>query len=231
MVIFKYNINFLYIYIMKTTILMKRNFNGTPITQRSDDKFFNATELMKHYNLINGKAKLINYFWINKNTKDFMKALVDDLNVNNGDSHYLENDLYTAVRGINGGTYMHPYLFVKFSMWLSPEFEVQVIKWVYDNLIDFRTQAGDYYKEMSSAIQQRYIEYNDEKPDPLVFIKEANFLNELVFGDPKGKQRNEATEQQLDKLNRLQLANIKLIKSGIGKSKRKQKLIEFSELI
>lgn len=41
---------------------------------------------------------------------------------------------------------MHPYLFVKFAMWLSPTFEVKIIQWVYDNLIEFRLLAGDHYK-------------------------------------------------------------------------------------
>lgn len=216
---------------MKTHVLMKRNFNGTQISQRSSDKFFNATELLTFYNSNSHKKKVIAEFWSNKGTKDFIDALILDMEVNIGNSLQLQSDLFTTSRGTNGGTYMHPYLFVKFAMWLSPEFEVKVIKWVYDNLIDFRTQAGDYYKEMASAIQERYIQYHNEKPDPLIFIKEAHFLNELVFGDAKGKQRNEATEQQLDKLNRLQLANIKLLKSGIGISQRKIKLSEFADLI
>lgn len=216
---------------MKTPVLMKRDFNDTRITQRSSDKFFNATELLTVYNSQHSKKKVIAEFWSNKGTKDFMEALLNDLNSNVGKSLYLENDLFSTTRGNNGGTYMHPYLFVKFAMWLSPEFEVQIIKWVYDNLIDFRNQAGDYYKEMSSAVKQRYIDYYDRAPDPLIFQNEAKFLNELVFGDPRSRQRNEANEQQLDKLNRLQLANIKLIKSGLSLKQRKIELTKFSELL
>lgn len=216
---------------MKTNVLMKRDFNGTQITQRSSDKFFNATELLTAYNNHSGKKKVIAEFWSNKGTKDFMEALINDLNSNVGKSLYSEKDLFTTSRGNNGGTYTHPYLFVKFAMWLSPEFEVQIIKWVYDNLIDFRTQAGDYYKDMASAISERYVKYFHEKPDPLIFIKEAHFLNELVFGEAKGKQRNEATERQLDKLNRLQLANIKLLQSNISLETRRIKLREFADLI
>lgn len=216
---------------MKTVVLMKREFNDTQISQRSSDKFFNATELLSVYNSKNGKKKVIAEFWSNKGTADFMQALADDLNSNVGKSLYLEKDLFTTSRGNNGGTYMHPYLFVKFAMWLSPEFEVQIIKWVYDNLIDFRNQAGDHYREMTSAIKHRYIDFYDKSPDPLIFQNEAKFLNELVFGDSRSRQRNEANETQLNKLNQLQLANIKLIQSGISKASRKDELKRFAFLL
>jgi hypothetical protein len=125
---------------------------------------------------------------------------------------------------------MHPYLFVKFAMWLSAEFEVKVIKWVYDNLIKVRHEAGDHYLEMCESINNRYVDWsNGKKPDPLVFIKEANYLKQLAFGY-KDKNRNEATEKELDLLNQLQLANIKLINKGIGKSERQLQLRTFAEL-
>lgn len=208
---------------------MKRDFSGTEISQTSSDKYFNATELLSAYNSNSKKKKVIAEFWSNKGTKDFMTALCNDLNI--GNNLYLPEDLYTATRGVSGGTYLHPYLFVKFAMWLSPEFEVQVIKWVYDNLIDFRIDAGDHYNEMCKAIKDKYEEFYSEKPDPLIFIKEANFLNMLVFGTLKGRKRNEATESELAKINALQLANIKLIKMGIGAQTRKQRLKDLAELI
>jgi len=217
---------------MKTQVLMKRPFNEFNITQRSGDKFFNSTELLKAYNKTGNRSeKEMKAFFVNKGTQDFMTELVKDMNSNGQNSTYLEKDLYSATRGVNGGTFMHPYLFVKFAMWLSPEFEVQIIKWVYDNLIDYRNQAGDHYVEMCKSIQDVYIGYFNNKPDPMVFMKEASYLNLLVFNDVKGKKRNEATELQLDKLNRLQLANIKLIKSGISLSARKEQLRAFADLL
>ena len=220
---------------MKTVVLMKREFNDTQISQRSSDKFFNATELLSFYNSKNGKKKVMAEFWSNKGTTEFMQALVNDLNSdiksNIGESLYIQKDLFTTTRGTNGSTFMHPYLFVKFAMWVSPEFEVQIIKWVYDNLIDFRNQAGDHYREMTATIKHRYIDFYDKSPDPLIFKNEAKFLNELVFGDPRSRQRNEANEKQLNKLNQLQLANIKLINSGINKSKRHAELERFAFLL
>lgn len=223
-------------YIMKTNQLMQRDFNGVSISQRTKDSFFNATELLQFYNLNSSKKKVIAEFWSNKNTDDFLEALANQLKAeqkdNVGNSLYLKTDLFTKKKGKGGATYMHPYLFVKFAMWLSPDFEVKVIKWVYDNLIDFRNQAGDHYKEMCAAIKERYLEYyKTDKIDPLIFSNEAVYLNELVFGSNSVKRRNDATEEELELMNKLQLANIKLIKSGISRDLRYFKLREFAELL
>jgi hypothetical protein len=220
---------------LKTNQLMQRDFDGVSISQRTKDSYFNATELLNVYNSNSDKQKTIKDFWGNKGTDDFMTSLVNQLNsevkLNGAFSPYLENDLFSAKKGRGGQTYMHPYLFVKFAMWLSTDFEVKVIRWVYDNLIDFRIQAGDHYKEMCSTIQERYIEYyGSSKIDPLVFVNEATYLNELVFGNNSVKRRNDATEKELDLMNKLQLANIKLIKSGIGKDERKNQLRIFANL-
>jgi hypothetical protein len=129
-----------------------------------------------------------------------------------------------------GSTWMHPYLYVKFAMWLSPELEVKIIKWVYDNLIEYRSLAGDYYNEMCKTISERYEEYFGKKADPLIYVREAHFLNQLVFKNPNGNQRNKATEIQLELMNKLQLANIKLINQGIDKSTRQRMLLNFTNL-
>jgi hypothetical protein len=207
---------------------MKREFLGHSIEQRTDNGYFNATALLSIYNEQTNQSKRFKDFWENNQTKDFMKALANEVNENRGNSaHFgtsiktivIEDDLYITKRGRSGTTFMHPYLFVKFTMWLSPEFEVKVIKWVYDNLIEYRNQSGDYYKEMCQIINDKFVEFFDKKPDPLIFIKEANYLNQLVFGINSG-QRNEATEEQLNLMNRLQRANIQMIKEGKGKSER-----------
>jgi hypothetical protein len=220
---------------MKTNQLMQRDFNGISISQRTKDSYFNATELLNVYNQNAKKKKVFAEFWSNKATDDFLESLEKQLNLekkdNVGSSLYLKTDLFTTKRGRGGETYMHPYLFVKFAMWLSSDFEVKVIKWVYDNLIDFRIQAGDHYKEMCSTVQERYVEYyGSSKIDPLIFANEATYLNDLVFGSNSIKRRNDATEKELELMNKLQLANIKLIKKGTGKDERKKQLRIFAEL-
>lgn len=218
---------------MKSLQIMKRDFNGSFIEQRNTDGYFNATTLLSSYNANNEKKKVIAEFWSNDSTNEFMKELALDLNI--GKSLHLTNvlpsDLYETKRGRGGCTWMHPYLFVKFAMWLSPKFEVQVIKWVYDNLIDFRNQVGDYYKELCSCIMARYQEYyNGKQASPLIFSNEAKFLNFLIKGEFKGIERNELNEKELDLLNNLQKIDIDLINRGFGKFDRQIKLRDYSTM-
>jgi hypothetical protein len=215
---------------MKTNQMMKREFFTTKIKQRTDNSFFSATDLLKVYNNKNKKKKQIADFLKLKQTKDFMNELATDLNINAGKNIFMEKDLIITSIGRDGGTFMQPYLFVKFAMWLSPKFEVQVMKWITDNLIDFRKQAGDHYKEMCSTIQQKYNAILHKNPSPLIFSKEARFLNKLVFGTEQNNQRNNATPQQLDLMNRLQLLNIKLInENNNSKIDRHTKIKEFAK--
>lgn len=124
---------------------------------------------------------------------------------------------------------MHPYLFVKFAMWLSPKFELQVIKWTYDNLIDFRNQAGDHYREMCESIAKNYESYFAKKADPLVFQREIKYLNSLVYGSFDGGKRNELNEKELGLLNDLQKLNIILIQSKQYSVKhRRTRLAEYA---
>ena len=77
-------------------------------------------------------------------------------------SHLLENADYkdfpksivVVTRGKNGGTWMTPLMFLDFAMWLNPAFKVKVLKFVQDEMIKFRNEAGDNHKEMASAIQK-----------------------------------------------------------------------------
>lgn len=217
---------------MKTLQIMKREFMDSTISQRTD-KMFNATELLSIYNSnqkgIKGK-KVFAEFWSNKGTLEFIKELEDDIISSIGEcGNSLHLKTHETSRGNGGGTWMHPYLFVKFAMWLSPKFELQIIKWVYDNLIDFRDQAGDYYKEMASCICRNYEQFYGTKPGPFVYQNEAKFLNNLVYGEYKGGKRNTLNEKQLELLNSLQRLNIKLIESKqFSKEQRRDYLINFS---
>ena len=73
-----------------------------------------------------------------------------------------ENQIDIKKKGrmtINGKTpdkvWMHPFLFIDFAMWISPSFKYDVIKFVYDELINYRNEAGDAYGEMAITIVMR----------------------------------------------------------------------------
>lgn len=86
---------------------------------------------------------------------------------------------------------MHPILFVKFAMWLNPRFEVQVIKFVYDQMIQYRKDAGDAYKELSAAVMK--IVPKTFMPKAMQKIAEA--LNWIVFNSHERMMRNKQGEE------------------------------------
>jgi hypothetical protein len=90
---------------------------------------------------------------------------------------------------------MHPYLFIDFSMWLNPKFKYDVIKFVHDQLIQFRHSAGDNYKGLTSAIQR----FNNVN-----YCQLAKGLNYIIFNKHEENLRQKASEIQLKQLTDLQ---------------------------
>lgn len=132
---------------MKPNQVMLRPMGCFSVEQRTKDGMFNATALLKQWNESAGEKKEIKKFFENQNTKEFISALIEEENLNGEKSAYL-----TSRGKYNGGTWMHPILFVKFAMWLNPRFEVKVIKFIYDQMIAYRNEAGDAYRELSMAV-------------------------------------------------------------------------------
>ena len=155
------------------------------VKQRTKDGMFNATELLKQWNKGNPKNRKekVQLFFNNKGTKDFINVLEEDLNG--------QKITHLNSRGKNGGTWMHPFLFIKFAMWLNPKFELTVIKFVYDQLIKFRHDAGDNYRLLaSSASILNGVDYS----------KLAKAVNWVVFGKHTKNLRQVASEDQLREL-------------------------------
>lgn len=55
-------------------------------------------------------------------------------------------------RGHSDSTWVHPMLFLKYMMFLSPSFEYRALKMVQDNLIQLRSETGDARKTLAAAI-------------------------------------------------------------------------------
>jgi len=151
---------------------------------------FNATSLLKQYN--KGKrGKEVSAFLRNASTIEFINAIQD--------SEQLDTrNVVTTTRGGKTdiqGTWMHPYLFIDFAMWINPEFKVKVIKFVYDNLIQNRKLAGTNYSLLASS-GMKLKGYN--------FSEIAVAMQWIVFG-VKGKNlRQTASEEQLRELYELE---------------------------
>ena len=203
---------------MKTNQLMKRKMGEFNVTQRTKDGFFCATELLRQWNeyanLNRGnsphlKQKDLKEFFYNKNTKEFIDALLEEEKLST------KNLAYLKLRGKSGGTWMHPVLFVKFAMWLNPRFEVQVIKFVYDEMIKYRNEAGDAYNKLGSAVSK--IVRKDFMPQAMQKVGEA--LNWIVFNEHERNIRNQYGEEKKQReLYELERKVDDLINEGFIKS-------------
>ena len=172
---------------MKTNQIMIRENDG--FIQRTDDGYFNATKLLDSWNKKDGvQVKQLARYKENKATKDFIKQL---------EKESIEKPVKTT-RGKNGGSWMHPKLFIDFAMWLSIEFKSIVIDYVLDGLVKSRHDAGDYYNEMTATIMETYTLHYGTKPNPRLYIEEANRIKKLL--KIKTKERNLMTETELSNI-------------------------------
>ena len=124
---------------------MLRKMGDFEVTQRTKDGMFNATQLLKQWNEHSGSKKELASFFKMNSTEEYIEAIKKD---NMAKSPYLKS------RGKNGGTWMHPYLFIDFAMWLNPTFKVQVIKFVYDKMIKYRNEVGSTYLDFGKSVMK-----------------------------------------------------------------------------
>jgi hypothetical protein len=178
---------------MKTNQEMVRYIDNFTVVQRTSDGYFDGSELLRQWNGVEGNPRRrMSEFIDSTKVKEFLKALAED------ESHRTkidigENQLLIKIKGRNtkeGKTpdkvWMNPLLFIKFAMWINPTFEVKVLRFVYDEMIRYRNDAGDAYKELSSAVMK--IVPKDFMPKAMQKVGEA--LNWVIFNSHEKMLRN-----------------------------------------
>lgn len=194
---------------MKTNQILTRKMGSFDVLQRTEDGMFNATILLKQWNKDNGMGKKIDNYFENKSTSEFISTITSRENLNTLNSVYLKS------RGkYSGGTWMHPLLFIDFSMWINPEFKYDALKFVYDELIKFRNDAGDAYLEMSSAVAR----ISPKKEIPQSISKVAQAINFIAFGFHEKEIRNKGDENSMRELVKVEKDIAMLINDGFIKS-------------
>lgn len=198
---------------MKTNQEMMRPMGNFNVIQRTSDGYFNATHLLKQWNE-NAKSKSVNStdlkerrldaFWDSTNLNQLMSEIAEnELDFKSQNFGDLKNALSKTCRGKkNGGTWMHPILFIKFAMYLSPRFEYHVLKFVADEMIHYRNEAGNAYIELGSAVQK--IVPKDFMPKAMKKVGEA--LNWVIFNNHekmlRNKQGDESKQRELWQLEK-----------------------------
>lgn len=177
---------------------MTRKMGEYDVLQRTGDGYFDATSLVKQWNAgikkntnksgVLKEKDLFEYF-DNKSTKEFIATIAEKEGLNGRSS------VVFTKRGRNGGTWLHPMLFVDMCMWLNPVFKYDVLKFVQDELIHIRNLTGDNYPILTSALSKL--------PDP-EYKDVAKGMNMVVFGEHFKNIRNKATIEQLRELDSIQ---------------------------
>lgn len=173
---------------------MRRQMGVFAVFQRTSDGYFNGNELIRQWNLSYGKKKTVKEYLSLKDTKSFSET-IQCRESPTRESSDAENQMviFYEKKGRNTSkgrtkdeTWMHPLLFIDFAMWINPEFKYDVLKFVSDQMLHYRNEAGEAYKAMSTSVS-KIVKDNMKGLMPNI----AKALNHIVFGEHHSMIRNE----------------------------------------
>lgn len=205
--------------VMKTPQVLTRKMGEFDVLQRTSDGYFDANVLLSQWNSTKGNSqRKMTEFSERTNTNEFIDELKSELVGMGETSPMVEFQAIKKTKGrmtqkgkTKDQVWMHPYLFLKFSMWINPRFEVRVIRFVHDQLIEYRNEAGNSYRELSSAICK--LVGKDDIAKAMAYVAKA--LNYVIYNNHEKKLRNkQADELSLKDLCELQKDITKLINFG-----------------
>jgi KilA-N domain len=232
------------------------------IINQGEDDFISLTDMTSNFNEGSG---LIGKWITTKNTLEYLSIWES---INNTDFNYPEFEVIEKEAGVNrfimsagqwigrtgakgiivkagrfGGTYAHKDIAFHFAMWLSPEFQIYLIK-EFQRLKESdnerlqlnwnlqRTLAKVNYRIHTDAIKEMIIpKLIGQKETNLVYANEADLLNMALFGktaqqwrdenpNTKGNIRDEAAIEQLVVLSNMESINAVLIHNGLSQPER-----------
>jgi hypothetical protein len=242
----------------------KINVKGTEITvfAQNETDFISLTDMTASFKEGSG---LIGKWITNKNTLEYLGTWEK---INNPNFNYPEFGVIEQEAGVNrfimsvgqwvertgaismvvkpgryGGTYAHKDIAFHFAMWLSPEFQIYLIREFQRLKADEndrlklewdlqRTLAKVNYRIHTDAIKESLIPKELSKTQiSLVYANEADLLNVALFGitakqwrdtnkDAEGNIRDLATLEQLVVMSNLESINAVLIHQGLQQSER-----------
>lgn len=246
----------------------KISVRGAEITilAQNDVDFISLTDMTRGFKEGSG---LIGKWITNKNTLEYLGTWE---RINNPNFNYPEFGVIEQEAGVNrfimsvgqwlhrtsatgmvvkagryGGTFAHKDIAFQFAMWLSPEFQIYLIK-EFQRLKEEennhknlnwdlqRTLAKVNYTIHTDAIKEKLIpDKLSKRQTSLVYASEADLLNMALFGetaaewraenpDAKGNMRDEATIEQLVVCSNLESINAVLIHQGLVQSERLKQL-------
>jgi len=244
----------------------------TLLPQKGIDDYISLTDIMKKFD-----DEFSIYSWLrNKNTVEFLGVWEQLHNPNFKPNEFVtfknqagSNNFnltpkkwITATNAIGitvksgrygGGTFAHRDIAINFCYWLSPTFQLYLIK-EFQRLKEIeaeaqkatlewhikRTLAKVNYRIHTDAVQQHLLPPRlNAKQRGIVYASEADLLNMALFGmtakmwrsqnpDKKGNIRDHATGEQLLVLSNLENLNAEFIKVGLDQEERLERLNEIA---
>ena len=184
---------------MKTEVIMKREFFGDLIQQKSHSEMFSANDIMLVGNKQRAQkglsTKILAAYFDTQESKELINQIKWEFNLQ-------DYQVKSVTRGRNGATWIHPLVFIDIAMWLSPELKVKVLKWVMDGLMELRDNSGDSFKIMNSALQ---INFPGDFGAPTNFIRLANAIAKACGVYEIGADKWQlATKEQIALRDRIQ---------------------------
>ncbi len=155
-----------------------------------------------------------------------------------------------AKPGRYGGTFAHKDIAIQFCYWLSPTFQIYLIK-EFQRLQEERRDALHWdvrrlltkvnYHLHTDAVRNNLVPLIDwhSRREGFYFASEADVLNVAIFGmtaqqwkvanpEGKGNMRDHASPEQLIILANLEAINAELIREGLSQDERAAKLNEIA---
>ncbi len=183
---------------------MKREFLGGEIRQNHLTGFFCINDITKIGNAYRKNSGLPVAKWVkykdSKKSKEFFISLMNSEET---------AEIITAQRGKGGLTWVHPLVFFDYAMWLSPDFKVAVYKWLYDNLVVFRDDSGNSYKEMSKVL------FETQGYEPAKGAVIVSSLARAIKRDLQWHDWDKATPELLKKRDSIHKGMITALKMGV----------------
>jgi len=183
---------------MKTSVNMVRKLGNLEVVQRTKDGYFDANILLNQWNKLGNKRQRMSEFLESSKTKEF----ISEIETQSRETDNAINQIVIIKKGRhtkNGKTkdevWMHPYLFIDYAMHINPKFKYSVIKFVYDQLIEFRHSAGDMYRGLTNSLMK----FKDVN-----YSQVAKGLNWITFDKHESGIRQLASQGQLKELTDLQ---------------------------
>ena len=178
------------------------------VIQRTSDSFFNATKLLKQWNNKYGVDRKMDNYFKSEKTKDFISTIMIRENLHTPKMVYVKS---RASRGDSSGTWMSPMLFIDFAMYINSSFKYDVLKFVYDKMIDYRNKAGDAYKTLATNVQK--LVGSNFMPIAMRRIGEA--INWIIFNCHEKDLRNKfGSEEKQNELYQFEIKVATLIDEG-----------------